>query len=98
MPEDPTEPTNQIILYEFYWRSPTDNPIVSIKAPITHLRHTLYVRNEQAPTKETYDWKKLIENEDWSETYEIKVILPGTLYKISDPINVYIGIFIDSGR
>lgn len=97
VPTDASEPTNQIVLYEFYWRSPSDNIVVSIKAPANHLRHTLYIRKEKAPSTDTFDWKKIIEDDDWVQANDIKVIVPGNIYKTENPVDVYIGLMIDSG-
>ena len=81
-----------MVIYQMYWKNPSDNMILDILNAVYHLNHVVYVRRNKEPTEDDYDWQKTATTDDWISSDEIKLIISGGLYRKSSL--VYVGILV----
>ena len=91
------EPTSQLILYKFFWKTPSDTAIFEIRNALTGMNHTVYLRQKLPPdpSENVYDQVFQIGPLDWEQD-KIKVVIAGDLY--SKPTNVYIVVLVQQGN
>lgn len=94
IPVNTNEETSQMVIYQMYWKNPSDNMILDILNAVYHLNHVVYVRRNKEPTEDDYDWQKTATTDDWISSDEIKLIISGGLYRKSSL--VYVGILVSN--
>ena len=97
-PANGQDATDQAFFVKVNWKSPSDNLYISVDTghtSMSRLNHNVYIRKDEGPTAETFDWSKEVTSSDWSGS-TFSVMVNGGFY--DSPTVAYVAVRVYTGK